>query len=83
MVVSEGFTTFDVIFDVSPVVSGCIVDPKQDCISGSVKIRHLCSVFLCLNQLIISCPFCCIVKGSSGLMEVRSLLSDLSGTVCR
>ena len=51
--------------------------------SGSSKTRLLCSVFLCLNQLIISCPFCCVVRGSTGLMGVRSLLKDLSGTVCR
>src|ERR1043165_3697896 len=51
--------------------------------SGSSKTRLLCSVSLCLNQLIISCPFCCVVRGLIGLTGVRLLLKDLSGTVCR
>src|ERR1043165_2106518 len=49
--------------------------------SGSSKTCLLCSVFLCLNQLIMSCPFCCVVRGSTGLIGIRSLLNDLRGTV--
>ena len=40
-------------------------------------------MFLFLNQLIISCSFYWVVKGSSGLIGVRSLLKDLKGMVCR
>ena len=71
------------VFDVSPNVSGCKVGLKRDCTSGSSKTRRLCSVFLCLSQLSMRCPFCWVVRGSTGLMGVWSLLSDLSETVCR
>ena len=55
------------VFEVSPCVSGCD-GLRRACISGSAKTRHLYSIFLCFNQLIISCPFCWVVKGSTGLM---------------
>jgi len=65
------------VFEDSPWVSVCTV-LKRFRISGSSKIRRLWSVFLFCNQLIISRPFCWVVKGSSGLSGVLSLLSDLS-----
>ena len=70
-----------VVREVSPCVSACI-GLKQACISGSLIICRFWSVFLCLNQLIIRRPFCCVVRGSTGLIGVRSALNDLRGTVC-
>ena len=69
-------------FEDSPSVSGC-KGLKRACISGSARTCCLSSVFLFRNQLIIRRPFCCVVRGSIGLIGVRSLLNDLRGTVSR
>ena len=69
-------------FEDSPSVSGC-KGLKRACISGSARTCCLSSVFLFRNQLIIRRPFCCVVRGSTGLIGVRSLLNDLRGTVNR
>ena len=66
----------------SPSVSGCR-GLKRACISGSARTCCLSSVFLFWSQLIIRRPFCCVVRGSTGLIGVRSLLNDLRGTVYR
>jgi hypothetical protein len=78
----DGVLVRGVVFEDSPWVSSCS-GPRRACISGSSKTRLLCSVSLCLNQLMMSCPFCCVVRGSIGLIGVRSLLKDLRGMVCR
>ena len=49
-----------VAFEGSPCVSSCS-GLRRACISGSAKTRYLCSVFLFLNQLMISCSLCCVV----------------------
>ena len=68
-----------VVLEGSPSVSGC-KGLNRACISGSAKICRLCSVFLCPSQLSTRRPLCCVLRGFSGLMGVRSLLNDLMGT---